>query len=200
MIFTFDGTSRGMGNAQMLADALKEHGFEAEVKMERIGPRDPDPKSGLMSSFRVITNAPKEKVIEISDSIEYSRPPVKENREITLSEFKKLLSEQDDRLAGRSTYDMQDAYSFGRVGHVIGDAILEACLDAGYSLEQAESIFRSKNTRWFMDEKGSEFGKLAKRLFREYIQTNKRHINKMLKDEIERPGERPGLPKEAIRG
>jgi hypothetical protein len=98
MIFTFDGTSRGMGNARMLADALKEHGFEAEVKMERIGPRDPDPNSGLMSSFRVITNAPKEKVIEISDSIEYSKTPVKENKMMRrkLTEILSINEQQQD--------------------------------------------------------------------------------------------------------
>ena len=84
----------------------------------------------------------------------------------------------------KSTYDMQDAYSFDRVGYIIGDAILKVCVDNKYSEEQAEAIFRSKNIRLFMDKHDAAFDKLASKLFSEYLKKNKTSIDKMLKDEL----------------
>jgi len=75
-----------------------------------------------------------------------------------------------------SAYDLKDAYSYQRIGYEVGDALLEAAAENGLTDEEAEWLFRSKHTRWFMDELGPKISTQAKRLFDQYIKGNRNKV------------------------
>jgi hypothetical protein len=95
-----------------------------------------------------------------------------------MGKFQEMLNEGKE--LSISSYEMKDAYSFDRLGYVAGDAVLQACVDAGYTEKQAELIFRSKNTRWFYDQYDTEVKRLVIKLFGQYLKENKKHIDKEL--------------------
>lgn len=75
-----------------------------------------------------------------------------------------------------SAFDMKDAYSFPRVGYIIGEGIVESCRDMGYSDSDIKKIFNSKHIRWFMDAHDDVFLKMSKRLFLQYLKQDKNQI------------------------
>ena len=46
---------------------------------------------------------------------------------------------------------LEDAYSFDRPAHIVGNALLNGIIRAGYTKEQAINLFYSKALRWALD-------------------------------------------------
>jgi hypothetical protein len=93
-----------------------------------------------------------------------------------MGKFKQLLNEEN-----KDAYNMKDAYSFDKIGYLAGNAMLDAARELGYSENESEWIFRSKNSRWFYDQVDGKVFDFVKKLFIEYLKNNEKNIKKNIK-------------------